>query len=124
MAVVVPLALRPGLLASFGPRRLERRDWARRIFGERRPEGEYKPLRPALPKPPGVPGGVRLQRGDGRFVQLDHAPGAGLGFRLAHRERLLVNQVDLLPPDLAQFLIPETRSEERRGGKEGRSRWS
>jgi hypothetical protein len=52
---------------------------------------------------------VRLQRGDGRFVQRDHAPRAGLGFRLARSERFLVNQVDPLPPDLAQFLIPETR---------------
>src|ERR1700687_2069710 len=47
---------------------------ARRVFGERRPEGEHKPLRPALPEPPGIPGGVRLQRGDGRFVQRNHAP--------------------------------------------------
>src|ERR1017187_9853829 len=41
--------------------------------------------------------------------RVDQAAGTGLGFRFAHGERLLVDQVDLIPPDLAQFLIPETR---------------
>ena len=50
---------------------------------------------------------MSLQRGEGCFVQRDQAPGAGYRFRLAHCERFLVDQVDLLPSDLAQFLIPE-----------------
>ena len=116
VAIIMPSAPHPSLLADFGPRRLERGDGARRVSGERRPEGEYEPLRPALPEPPGIPGGVRLQRGDARFVQRDHAPCAGFGFRLAHRERLLVDQVDLIPPDLAQFLVPETRVQIQREG--------
>jgi hypothetical protein len=55
VAVVVPPPLYPSLLPDLGPRRLERRDRPRRVFGRRRPEGEYKPLRPALLKSPGVP---------------------------------------------------------------------
>ena len=51
-----------------------------------------------------------------REIQWDHAPRAGLAFRLAHRERLLVDQVDLLPPDFAQFLIPETGVQIQRKG--------
>ena len=76
----------------------------------------YIPLRPALPEPPRLPGGMLFQRGHRRLVQRDHAPGAGVGFRFAHGERLLVNQVDLLPPDLAQFLVPETGVQIQREG--------
>src|ERR1035437_2122725 len=54
VAVIVPPALNPGLLADLDPRRLERCDRTRRIFGERRPEGEHKPLRPAFPEPADV----------------------------------------------------------------------
>jgi len=72
VAVVVPPALYAALLADLAPCRLERRDWARRIFGERLPEGEHKPLRPALTESPGVPSGMRLECGDGRFVQRNH----------------------------------------------------
>src|ERR1700722_16528806 len=104
----MPPASYPGLLANLGPRRLERRDWAGRVFGERRPEREYKPLRPALPKPTRVPGGMRYERRERRLIQRNNASSAGYGFRLAHRERLLVDQVDLRPANLAQFFVPET----------------
>ena len=52
--------LHAGVLADLCPRRLERRDRARRIFGQGRPECEYEPFWPALPEPPRVPGGVPL----------------------------------------------------------------
>ena len=43
----MPSSLHSRLLADLAPRRLEGRDWARRIFGERLAESEYKPLRQA-----------------------------------------------------------------------------
>src|ERR1019366_10813150 len=61
-------------------------------------------------------GGVRFQGGDGRVVQRNHAPRARLGLRLAHGERLLVNEVYLLPPSLAQFLVAETGVQVQREG--------
>ena len=46
----MPPAFHPSFLPDLDPDGLERRDWARRIFAERRPEGGYKPLRPATPR--------------------------------------------------------------------------
>ena len=50
----------------------------------------------------GVPGGVRLQRGEDVVVQRDHAARARFRLRFADGQRLLVYQVDLAPPEFAE----------------------
>src|ERR1035437_1106497 len=70
--------------------------------------GEDVPLRLALTEPPDVPGSVRLERDQDRVVQGDNATRACFCFRFAHRERLLMHEIDLLPPEFAQFLVAQS----------------
>ena len=88
VAIVVPAALHAGFLPDVGPRRLERRDNAGRVLGQRCPEGEHEPLRPALPESAGVPDGVQspTRRWPCRSAE-SRTP--RLGLRLAHRGAFL-----------------------------------
>jgi len=80
VAIIVLPAFHSGLLADFAPRRLERRDWACRVFRQRLPEGEHKPFWPALSESPDIPGGMCLEYGDRRFVQWDRVVRQSLFF--------------------------------------------
>ena len=67
------------LLAHLRPRCPERRNWAGGIVRLPLPGGEDVPLRLALPEPPDVPRGVRLEGDHDRIVQRDHPARTGVG---------------------------------------------
>src|SRR5262245_7593569 len=74
VTVIVPPALYSCLFADLGPRRLERSEGTRGSLGKGLPKANTNHSWPALSETARVPGSVRLERGDSRFVQRDHAP--------------------------------------------------
>src|SRR2546430_17659432 len=78
-----------------------------------------------VPKGNGMNGTVDLEGGDGSFVVIDVAGGALRGVDVVTWPEDVRTLASLEPPEAnkeGQVTFPD-RSEERRVGKEGRSRW-